>query len=132
MDISTEIWKLFGKDKRRYVERDILSDESDMEADTRTLEREEKFRSVHFAHVLVFLSVDRISVCALPRKRRKRPWRKNDDMRKRSAVAGRSGSRGDSRLIRDPLIFTLTMDKRPHLSINTSFHNYCSSYHAFL
>jgi protein SPT2 len=41
-DISTEIWKLFGKDRGAYVQRDVLSDEEDMEVDARYLEKEER------------------------------------------------------------------------------------------
>ncbi|TCD70202.1 hypothetical protein EIP91_004382 [Steccherinum ochraceum] len=39
--ISTAIWAMFGKDRNTYVSRDIDSDEDDMEADARDLEREE-------------------------------------------------------------------------------------------
>ncbi|KAF8969115.1 hypothetical protein BDZ97DRAFT_264733 [Flammula alnicola] len=42
MDISSEIWKLFGKDRGMYISRDVLSDDEDMEADATVLEREEK------------------------------------------------------------------------------------------
>lgn len=43
-DLGLEIWKLFGKDKRTYLERDIMSDDEDMEVDAAFLEREEKRR----------------------------------------------------------------------------------------
>ncbi|KAG9314819.1 hypothetical protein JVU11DRAFT_3912 [Chiua virens] len=33
--LSSEIWKLFGKDRRSYVARDVLSDDEDMEADAK-------------------------------------------------------------------------------------------------
>ncbi|KAI0246978.1 hypothetical protein BJV78DRAFT_1295921 [Lactifluus subvellereus] len=39
--IQDEIWKIFGRDRSKYVSRDVLSDEEDMEADARALEREE-------------------------------------------------------------------------------------------
>ncbi|TFK75085.1 hypothetical protein BDN72DRAFT_853510 [Pluteus cervinus] len=40
-NIQTEIWKMFGRDRAQYVERDIFSDEEDMEADASDLEKEE-------------------------------------------------------------------------------------------
>lgn len=46
MDISQEIWKMFGKDRHSYVSRDVFSDDEDMEADATALEREEKMRCV--------------------------------------------------------------------------------------
>lgn len=47
--LSAEIWKLFGKDRDRYVEQDVFSDDDDMEAGASDLEREEMRRSViHF------------------------------------------------------------------------------------
>lgn len=47
--ISSEIWKIFGKDRDRYVKADVYSDEDDdMEADADALRREELRRFVHF------------------------------------------------------------------------------------
>ncbi|KAG0694690.1 hypothetical protein DFH29DRAFT_959073 [Suillus ampliporus] len=43
---SNEIWKLFGKDRRAYVEQDVYSDDEDMEVGAGVLEREELRRSV--------------------------------------------------------------------------------------
>ncbi|KAI0833235.1 hypothetical protein BC628DRAFT_1307504 [Trametes gibbosa] len=40
-DISSEIWKLFGKDRSSYIQRDVYSDDEDMEADAFDVEREE-------------------------------------------------------------------------------------------
>lgn len=45
---SNEIWKLFGKDRRAYVERDVYSDDEDMEVGAGVLEREE-LRSARLA-----------------------------------------------------------------------------------
>ncbi|KAI9513011.1 hypothetical protein F5148DRAFT_972680 [Russula earlei] len=39
--IQDEIWKIFGRDRSKYVSRNVLSDDEDMEADMRALEREE-------------------------------------------------------------------------------------------
>ncbi|KAI0258371.1 hypothetical protein BC834DRAFT_975220 [Gloeopeniophorella convolvens] len=39
--IQDEIWKIFGRDRSKYVSRDVLSDDEDMEADMTALEREE-------------------------------------------------------------------------------------------
>ncbi|KAJ8587726.1 hypothetical protein M405DRAFT_852800 [Rhizopogon salebrosus TDB-379] len=45
---SDEIWKLFGKDRRTYIQRDVFSDDEDMEVDAGILEREE-LRSARLA-----------------------------------------------------------------------------------
>lgn len=48
-DVRTEIWKLFGKDRNRYMQEDVFSDEEDdMEADASAVLREEK-RSTRIA-----------------------------------------------------------------------------------
>ncbi|KAH8996299.1 hypothetical protein EDB92DRAFT_1843172 [Lactarius akahatsu] len=39
--IQNEIWKIFGRDRSKYVARDVVSDDEDMEADVVALEREE-------------------------------------------------------------------------------------------
>lgn len=59
--ISSEIWKLFGKDRNTYVARDVFSDDEgsdDMEVGAREVEHEEAYRSVfttifvrHFGYV---------------------------------------------------------------------------------
>ncbi|KAI0039014.1 hypothetical protein FA95DRAFT_1567390 [Auriscalpium vulgare] len=38
---SAEIWEMFGKNRDAYVQRDVFSDDEDMEADARSLEAEE-------------------------------------------------------------------------------------------
>ncbi|KAG2369137.1 hypothetical protein BDR07DRAFT_853435 [Suillus spraguei] len=45
---SNEIWKLFGKDRSKYVEQDVYSDDEDMEVGAGVLEREE-LRSARLA-----------------------------------------------------------------------------------
>lgn len=45
---SDEIWKLFGKDRRAYIQRDVFSDDEDMEVDAGVLEKEE-LRSARLA-----------------------------------------------------------------------------------
>ncbi|EJD06598.1 SPT2-domain-containing protein [Fomitiporia mediterranea MF3/22] len=48
-DLSSEIWKLFGKDRNQYMQNDVYSDEDDdMEADADALRREE-MRSARLA-----------------------------------------------------------------------------------
>lgn len=42
--ISAEIWKMFGKDRTSYIERDVFSDDEDMEADAFEVEHEELYR----------------------------------------------------------------------------------------
>ena len=44
--IQDEIWKIFGRDRSKYVARDVMSDDEDMEADMTALEREELARCV--------------------------------------------------------------------------------------
>jgi protein SPT2 len=44
--VKDEIWKMFGKDRNKYVGRDVISDDEDMEADATALEMEEYRRSV--------------------------------------------------------------------------------------
>jgi protein SPT2 len=44
--IQDEIWKIFGRDRSKYVARDVVSDDEDMEADVVALEREEFVRYV--------------------------------------------------------------------------------------
>jgi len=39
--IQDEIWKIFGRDRSKYVARDVMSDDEDMEVDAVALEREE-------------------------------------------------------------------------------------------
>lgn len=46
VDLSTEIWSIFGKDKKSYVARDVLSDDEDMEADAQSVLKEEARRYV--------------------------------------------------------------------------------------
>lgn len=54
-DLSSEIWKLFGKDRRSYVSRDVLSDDEDMEAGIGDLMAEEARRFVRI-RLILFLS----------------------------------------------------------------------------
>ena len=54
-DISSEIWSIFGKDRKAYTSRDVLSDDEDMEVDATFLEREETIRSVIFSQVQPYL-----------------------------------------------------------------------------
>ena len=44
--IQDEIWKIFGRDRSKYMSRTVLSDDEDMEADMTALEREELARFV--------------------------------------------------------------------------------------
>ncbi|KAF8493896.1 hypothetical protein F5888DRAFT_1719928 [Russula emetica] len=39
--IQDEIWKIFGRDRSKYMSRTVMSDDEDMEADMTALEREE-------------------------------------------------------------------------------------------
>lgn len=44
--IQDEIWKIFGRDRSKYVARDVMSDDEDMEAGVVALEQEEFVRYV--------------------------------------------------------------------------------------
>ncbi len=44
--IQDEIWKIFGRDRSKYMSRNVMSDDEDMEADMTALEREEFTRFV--------------------------------------------------------------------------------------
>lgn len=46
--IQDEIWKIFGRDRSKYMSRTVMSDDEDMEADMTALEREELARYVPF------------------------------------------------------------------------------------
>ncbi|EMD34105.1 hypothetical protein CERSUDRAFT_117611 [Gelatoporia subvermispora B] len=45
--LSHEIWKMFGKDRSQYVNKEIFSDDEDMEAGASDLEREEDYSARH-------------------------------------------------------------------------------------
>lgn len=57
--IQDEIWKIFGRDRSKYVARDVVSDDEDMEADVVALEREEFVR--YDASFLILFSRSQIS-----------------------------------------------------------------------
>ncbi len=44
--IQDEIWKIFGRDRSKYMSQNVMSDDEDMEADMTALEREERTRFV--------------------------------------------------------------------------------------
>ena len=73
-NISSEIWALFGKNRDSYVGRDIMSDDEDMEADARDLEREEMYRYVsRFIHLskLILIFIPGIVLALLAEKMRR-------------------------------------------------------------
>ena len=75
-DYRSEIWKLFGKDRSSYVNNTVDSDEDDMEADARDLEREEMrrfvtVRSHDFPCVLISAPVPWLVLASLGRKMNK-------------------------------------------------------------
>lgn len=54
--IQDEIWKIFGRDRSKYVSRNVMSDDEDMEADMTALEREELARFVPCIFRNVFIT----------------------------------------------------------------------------
>lgn len=97
--VGEEIWKMFGKDRSQYVERDVFSDDEDMEADATAMEMEEYRRLATLAFA-PYLSGDRHlrmlkrltwhqSVHAWLRKRTRPPWQKRIDASKKNAARRR-------------------------------------------
>jgi len=58
--VKDQIWKMFGKDRNKYVGRDVLSDDEDMEADATALEMEEFRRLV--LSLTLYLQTNRFPV----------------------------------------------------------------------
>lgn len=56
--LSAEIWKMFGKDRRSYIARDVMSDDEDMEADASVLMKEEMRRCVLSFAIVAYCSHD--------------------------------------------------------------------------
>lgn len=81
--IQDEIWKIFGRDRSKYVARDVVSDDEDMEADAVALEREEFVR--YAARFLLHFSRSQISCCVVPGL----PGRRTLRRKKKSAVMKR-------------------------------------------
>jgi hypothetical protein len=76
---------MFGKDRGSYVRRDVLSDDEDMEADARVLEKEELRRSVCPFLFSLTCSLTVPTVRALRDWKRRRPWRQSGFTSKRNA-----------------------------------------------
>ncbi|KAG2017625.1 hypothetical protein CC2G_007121 [Coprinopsis cinerea AmutBmut pab1-1] len=96
-DYSSAIWKLFGRDRSKYVSKDVFSDDEDMEADARALEREEKMRCVSRSPSFfpswwdpILTLIFRTTAPALLLVKSNSPLRKKGDTRRRSDDAGRS------------------------------------------
>ena len=91
-DISSAIWKMFGKDRNRIMARDVFSDDEDMEADAMDLFHEEQQRYALIAFMNVLLTQLPCTVLAsLARRMSVLSWRRNA-MRKRSVGRGRRKS----------------------------------------
>lgn len=90
-DISSEIWKLFGKDRSSYIQRDVFSDDEDMEAGAFDVEKEELRRSVVYMsrNSSSLIHTYRRVACASPRRRTSLPSRKSGGMRRRSGAGAR-------------------------------------------
>jgi len=98
--IQDEIWKIFGRDRSKYVSRNVLSDDEDMEADVRALEREELTRCV--ASIFRTLLVTLMSPLA-PELLGRRTWRRRKKsvatMKKSAAVAKNKNVRIDCQCV---------------------------------
>lgn len=96
-NLSSEIWKILGRDRSQYMARAVDSDDDDMEADAMDLEHEELYRSVSSFYRAVVLHSSRSFAVLKSRARRTNwHWRKRDGMRRRSAGERRRG-RGEAR-----------------------------------
>ncbi len=123
-DLSSTIWSIFGRKRDRYVGMDVFSDDEDMEADARVLEREEKFRSVVPAHremlgsLIIWLSS---SVPVLRRGRIWKPSKKIDDVKRRNEGAKRRRNVANVERITllVPPIRTLSRDRSHQLGLNS-------------
>lgn len=83
LDVSAEIWKMFGKNRNTYVSRDVMSDDEDMEADAGSLEQEELRRyvgQIGSTQVMTHFVI----VTVLPNARNRRRWKRNADTKKRN------------------------------------------------
>ena len=95
LDVSAEIWKMFGKNRNTYVSRDVMSDDEDMEADAGSLEQEELRRCVgqigsprvltHFRYS--YRIAQREEQAALEEERRH-----EEEKRRRKKIASRGGA----------------------------------------
>lgn len=86
---SNEIWKLFGKDRSKYVEQDVYSDDDDMEVGAGVLEKEELRRSVISLPSRITALTKIPSVRVSPEKRTKRPLSRRSATRKKNAARRR-------------------------------------------
>ncbi|TFY82127.1 hypothetical protein EWM64_g1881 [Hericium alpestre] len=89
-NISDQIWRIFGKDRGAYVQRNVYSDDEDMEADASALEREEKRRSFFYIWFIFFTLTARRTAPDLHERKMRRRKPKNEEERKRSADEKRS------------------------------------------
>jgi protein SPT2 len=72
--MSSLIWQLMGKDRSRYVNMDVFSDDEDMEADADAVLREEQRRFVSMTQCLQLTHlIDFFLVLVLPNVRMRLP-----------------------------------------------------------
>ena len=153
-DIGNEIWSIFGKDKRSYLARDVLSDDEDMEADAESVLKEELIRCVHrlpfVCRTLGPQPLSRIiAVLASHIRRMSSPSLRRRNMKKRRGGGRRSASAGkgpESTVVRAshlgmegtkigrsfPLIGCLFFLLCHHLSMLVTIHIYSFRHNAFL
>ena len=99
VDISTEIWSIFGKDKKSYVARDVLSDDEDMEADAQSVLKEEARR---YVPILLCKPCDpfflrfRFSAPVSPIRKMRMLSPRKDGVKRRRGGGRRSGTAGKS------------------------------------
>lgn len=97
-DIGSAIWKMFGKKRSQYVQRDVFSDDEDMEVGADDLIREEMRRFVRaFLQLLPFYLSSTLdshnvvcpSVLAWQRRKTSKLWKKKGDTKRRNGEEGR-------------------------------------------
>ena len=89
--IQDEIWKIFGRDRSKYMSRTVMSDDEDMEADMTALEREELARFVlSLFRPVVIRGLMWHLAPGLPGRRILRPKRKSVATKKTNAVVVRN------------------------------------------
>lgn len=86
--IQDEIWKIFGRDRSKYVARNVMSDDEEMEADMTALEREELTRCVaRFARSLLVELIRRLALGSPGRRTSRQNWKSVVTKKTNGAVA---------------------------------------------
>lgn len=90
--IQDEIWKIFGRDRSKYVSRNVMSDDEEMEADMTALEREELTRCVaRMARSLLVELIRHLALGSPGRRTSRQNWKSVVAKKTNAAVARNEG-----------------------------------------